>query len=94
VYQDDCGAVRKGVLFETRELWAMGALLGIGVVVLVIGVGIAFLGPDCPWAAGVGYMAATVCEEAEAKNNVATWCQAIGGLMSGTAALGMLFRRR
>jgi hypothetical protein len=72
----------------------MGKLLGIGLVVLVIGVGIAFLGPDCPWAAGVGYMAATVCEEAEAKNDIATWFQSIGALTSGIAALGMLFRRR
>jgi hypothetical protein len=72
----------------------MGKLLGIGLVVLVIGVGIAFLGPDCPWAAGVGCVAATVREEAEAKNDIATWFQSIGALTSGIAALGMLFRRR
>jgi hypothetical protein len=72
----------------------MGKLLVIGLLVLVLGVGIAFFGPDCPWAAGVGYVAATVCEEAEAKNDLATLCQAAGALMSGIAALGMLFRRR
>lgn len=72
----------------------MGKLLGIGLVLLGLSVVIAFLGPDCPWAAGVGYMAATVCEEAETKTTVATWFQSIGVLASGLAALGMLFRRR
>lgn len=72
----------------------MGKLFGIGLLVLVIGVGIAFLGPDCPWAAGVGYMAATVCEEAEASNDMATLFQSTGVLLSGIAAVGMLFRRR
>ena len=72
----------------------MGALLGIGVVVLFVGVGIAFMGPDCPWAAGIGYVAATQCEEAEATNSFAGWVQAIGGVMSGIGAVGMLFRRK
>jgi F0F1-type ATP synthase membrane subunit c/vacuolar-type H+-ATPase subunit K len=71
----------------------MGALLGIGLVVLVVGFGIGFMGPDRPWALGVGNVAASACEQAEESNNLAGWFQGIGAVISGLAAVGMLFKK-
>jgi hypothetical protein len=72
----------------------MGALLGIGLVVLAIGIGIAIMGPDCPWASGIGNVAASQCGQAEESDNIAGWLEGIGAVMSGIGALGVMFRRK